>query len=60
MTDFRKEGLDEKEVADASNAVHTNAEDHKISPTDDARVRRKIDMVVLPMVCLQLSTLMAS
>ena len=28
---------------------HEHAQDHKISPEDDARVRRKIDMVVLPM-----------
>lgn len=28
---------------------HGRAQIHKISPEDDARVRRKIDMVVLPM-----------
>ena len=28
---------------------HNRAQIHKISPEDDARVRRKIDMVVLPM-----------
>lgn len=29
---------------------HEHAQLHKITPEDDARVRRKIDMVVLPMV----------
>ena len=29
---------------------HEHAQIHKVSPEDDARVRRKIDMVVLPMV----------
>ena len=28
---------------------HNHAQIHEISPEDDARVRRKIDMVVLPM-----------
>lgn len=31
---------------------HQHAQLHKISPEDDARVRRKIDMVVLPMVSI--------
>ena len=30
---------------------HEHEQLHKISPEDDARVRRKIDLVVLPMVC---------
>ena len=32
---------------------HQRAQLHKISREDDARVRRKIDMVVLPMVSMQ-------
>ena len=41
-------------AADDDNLVkaeidHGRAQVHKISPEDDARVRRKIDMVVLPM-----------
>ena len=29
---------------------YEHAQIHKISPEDDARIRRKVDMVVLPMV----------
>jgi hypothetical protein len=41
-----------EEDADASKTEidHQQAQLHKISREDDARVRRKIDMVVLPMV----------
>ena len=28
---------------------HDRAQIHKISPEDDARIRKKVDMVVLPM-----------
>ena len=41
-TDTLKTGID-----------HQRAQLHKISREDDARVRRKIDMVVLPMVSMQ-------
>lgn len=33
---------------------HEHARVHKISREDDARIRRKVDMVVLPMVSIEL------
>lgn len=44
---LRDDALDEH---DASKVDHTHAQLHEISPEDDARIRRKVDLVVLPMV----------
>ena len=44
------EAISERAETSQTNIDHEHAQLHKISPEDDARVRRKIDMVVLPMV----------
>lgn len=44
-----KSSVEKGEVTSSPEHDHS-AVTHKISPEDDARVRRKIDMVVLPMV----------